>query len=166
MASNGFLAKANRAIEGAIGWVVMAIVSVMVVNILLGVFSRFVFHLGIPFTEELGRYLMIWAGYLGCVLALSEGSHIAITGVVELFPPAVKRIINFISRLIVTAFLAVVVVTSFTHLQTLSIQKSSALEIPMAIPYLSVTVGAFLMAIVNIIRLLGYQGPQAPAEAK
>ncbi len=59
-----------------------------------------------------------------------------------------------------------VVVTSFTHLQTLSIQKSSAMEIPMAIPYLSVTVGAFLMAIVNIIRLLGYQGPEAPAEAK
>lgn len=166
MASNGFLAKANRAIEGAIGWVVMAIVSVMVVNILMGVFSRFVFHLGIPFTEELGRYLMIWAGYLGCVLALSEGSHIAIEGVVGLFPPAVKRIINFVSRSIVTAFLAVVVVTSFTHLQTLSIQKSSALEIPMAIPYLAVTVGAFLMAIVNIIRLLGYQGSQAPAEAK
>lgn len=166
MASNGFLAKANRAIEGAIGWVVMVIVSVMVVNILMGVFSRFVFHLGIPFTEELGRYLMIWAGYLGCVLALSEGSHIAIKGVIERFSPPVKRTINFISRSIVTAFLAVVVVTSFTHLRTLSIQRSSALEMPMAIPYLSVTVGAFLMAIVNIIRLLGYQGPQAPAEAK
>jgi TRAP-type C4-dicarboxylate transport system permease small subunit len=109
---------------------------------------------------------MIWAGYLGCVLALREGSHISITAIVDLFPPAGRRIINFLSRLIVTVFLAVIVVTSFTHLRTLSIQKSSAMEIPMAIPYLAVTVGAFLMAIVNIIHLLGYPVTEAPPEAK
>jgi len=140
---------------------------VMVVNILLGVFSRFVLHLGIPFTEELGRYLMIWAGYLGCVLALKEGSHISITAVVDLFPPAGRRVIHFIARLVVSVFLAVIVVTSFTHLRSLKIQKSSAMEIPMVIPYFAVTVGAFLMAIVNTIRLLGgYPAMEAPPEAK
>jgi TRAP-type C4-dicarboxylate transport system permease small subunit len=97
---------------------------------------------------------MIWAGYLGCVLALKEGSHISITAVVDLFPPAARRVIRFLARLIVTVFLAVIVVTSFTHLRGLKIQKSSAMEIPMVIPYFSVTVGAFLMAIVNIIHLL------------
>jgi TRAP-type C4-dicarboxylate transport system permease small subunit len=166
MPSNVFLSKTITGMEKVIEWIVTVIIAVMVVNILLGVFSRFVFHLGIPFTEELGRYLMIWAGYLGCVLALREGSHISITAIVELFPPAGRRIINFISRLIVTVFLAVIVVTSFTHLRTLSIQKSSAMEIPMAIPYLAVTVGAFLMAIVNIIHLLGYPVTEAPPEAK
>jgi TRAP-type C4-dicarboxylate transport system permease small subunit len=166
MPSNVFLSKTITGMEKVIEWIVTVIIAVMVVNILLGVFSRFVFHLGIPFTEELGRYLMIWAGYLGCVLALREGSHISITAIVELFPPAGRRIINFLSRLIVTVFLAVIVVTSFTHLRTLSIQKSSAMEIPMAIPYLAVTVGAFLMAIVNIIHLLGYPVTEAPPEAK
>jgi hypothetical protein len=34
------------------------------------------------------------------------------------------------------------------------------MEIPMAIPYLAVTVGAFLMAVVNIAYLLGYPGPE------
>jgi TRAP-type C4-dicarboxylate transport system permease small subunit len=166
MPSKRYLSKTIMGMEKVIGWVVTGIIAVMVVNILLGVFSRFVFHLGIPFTEELGRYLMIWAGYLGCVLALKEGSHISITAVVELFPPAGRRVINFISRLIVTIFLAVIVVTSFTHLRSLKIQKSSAMEIPMVIPYFAVTVGAFLMAIVNIIHLLGYTAPAAPPEAK
>ena len=159
MPSKGFLEK-------VIEWIVTVIIAVMVVNILLGVFSRFVLHLGIPFTEELGRYLMIWAGYLGCVLALKEGSHISITTVVDLFPPAGRRVIHFLARLIVTVFLAVIVVTSFTHLRSLKIQKSSAMEIPMAIPYLAVTVGAFLMAIVSIIHLLGYPAPAAPSETK
>jgi len=167
MTSADFLSKAITGMEKVIEWVATMIISVMVVNILLGVFSRFVLHLGIPFTEELGRYLMIWAGYLGCVLALKEGSHISITAVVELFPPAGRRVINFIARLIVTIFLAVIVVTSFTHLRSLKIQKSSAMEIPMVIPYLAVTVGAFLMAIVNTIHLLGgYPAKEAQPEAK
>jgi len=164
MPSKGFLSKTITGMEKVIEWTVTMIIAVMVVNILLGVFSRFVLHLGIPFTEELGRYLMIWAGYLGCVLALKEGSHINITAVVDLFPPASRRVIQFIARLIVTVFLAVIVVTSFTHLRSLKIQKSSAMLIPMVIPYFSVTVGAFLMAIVNTIHLLGgYPATEATA---
>jgi TRAP-type C4-dicarboxylate transport system permease small subunit len=166
MPGKGLLSRIMTSLEKAIQWAVTALIAVMVVNILLGVFSRFVLHLGIPFTEELGRYLMIWAGYLGCVLALKEGSHISITAVVDLFPPAARRVIRFLARLVVTVFLAVIVVTSFAHLRTLSIQKSSAMEIPMFIPYLAVTVGAFLMAVVNIIRLLGYPATEDPAQAK
>jgi TRAP-type C4-dicarboxylate transport system permease small subunit len=166
MPSKGFLSRTITGMEKVVGWVVTATIAVMEVNILMGVFSRFVFHLGIPFTEELGRYLMIWAGYLGCVLALNEGSHISLTAVVGLFPPAGRRIVNFVSRLVVTVFLAVIVVTSFAHLRSLKIQKSSAMLIPMVIPYLSVTVGAFLMAIVNTAHLLGYSGTSAPPETK
>ncbi len=164
MTGKDLLAKTMRVIERVIEALIIVLISVMVVNTLLGVFSRFIFNLGLPFTEELGRYLMIWAGYLGCVLALNEGSHIAIGAIVSFFPPAARRIINFLSRALVTAFLALVVVTSFSHLKNLNIQKSSAMEIPMVIPYVSVTVGAFLMAIVNIIHLLGYESPQAPLE--
>jgi TRAP-type C4-dicarboxylate transport system permease small subunit len=166
MPGKGLLSGIMTGLEKAIQWAVTALIAVMVVNILLGVFSRFVLHLGIPFTEELGRYLMIWAGYLGCVLALKEGSHISITAVVDLFPPSGRPVIRLISRLIVTVFLAVIVVTSFAHLRTLSIQKSSAMEIPMFIPYLAVTVGAFLMAVVNIIHLLGYPAAEDPAQEK
>ena len=160
----GFLSRVLAGLEKAIEWVIVVIVSAMVVNILLGVFSRFVFHLGIPFTEELGRYLMIWAGYLGMVLALREGSHIAITAIVDRLPPAGRRVATLIARLIVVAFLVVIVVTSFTHLRSLSIQKSSAMEIPMFIPYLAVTVGALLMAVVNILELLGISVPEASAQ--
>ena len=94
MPGKGLLSNIITGMEKAINWVATVIIAVMVLNILLGVFSRFVLHLGIPFTEELGRYLMIWAGYLGCVLALKEGSHISITAVVDLFPPAGRRVIT------------------------------------------------------------------------
>ena len=86
---------------------------------------------------------------------------------VDLFPPAGRQVISFISRLIVTVFLVVIVVTSFTHLRSLKIQRSSAMLIPMVIPYLAVTVGASLMAIVNTLHLLGwYPSKEAPPRAE
>ncbi|PKL07633.1 MAG: hypothetical protein CVV51_13115 [Spirochaetae bacterium HGW-Spirochaetae-7] len=121
----------------------------------------------ISWTEELGRYMMIWMAYLGAALATREEAHVGITAVVALFPPAGRRVLEFFTRSIVITFLVIVLVMSFTHLASLSIQKSSAMEIPMAIPYLAVTVGLFLMAIENVLFLIGFRWePEAPVEGK
>ena len=47
-----------------------------------------------------------------------------------------------------------VFIESIDYLKTLSIQRSAALEIPMAIPYLSVTAGMIFMAIENILGII------------
>ncbi|MGB4585899.1 MAG: hypothetical protein WBH66_02490, partial [Rectinemataceae bacterium] len=44
--------------------------------------------------------------------------------------------------------------TSFQHLKNLSIQRSSAMEVPMAVPYLSVTIGVFFMAIEELLHIV------------
>jgi TRAP-type C4-dicarboxylate transport system permease small subunit len=158
MPSKGFLrglpSRLLAGMEKGTEWVVVAIITAMVANISAGVFSRYVFHLGIPFTEELGRYLMIWMGYLGAALAMKEGSHVGITAVVNLFRPAVRRYLHLLAHLVVFVFLALVFVRSFAHLDGLSIQRSSAMEIPMVIPYLSVIVGIVLLSIENLVLMV------------
>ncbi|TFG78787.1 MAG: TRAP transporter small permease, partial [Spirochaetales bacterium] len=148
-------------------WTVALLVGIMVVNVAMGVFFRYVLHNSIFWTEELGRYMMIWMAYLGAVLATREEAHVGITAVVALLPPTGRRIMEFFTRLIVIAFLVIVLVKSFAHLDSLSIQKSSAMEIPMAIPYLAVTVGLFLMTIENVLFLIGFRWePELPVESK
>jgi TRAP-type C4-dicarboxylate transport system permease small subunit len=154
MPRKGFWSKAVTGMEKVIESVVAVIIAVMVINIAIGVFSRYVFHLGIPFTEELGRYLMIWAGFLGAALAMREDSHVGISAVVNLFPLAARRLLNLLARLVIFVFLALIFVNSFAYLKTLSIQRSSAMEIPMVIPYLSVTVGVVLMSIENLVLMI------------
>jgi TRAP-type C4-dicarboxylate transport system permease small subunit len=154
MPSKGFLSKIITGMEKVIQWMVTVIMAVMVANIAIGVFSRYVFHLGIQFTEELGRYLMIWVGFLGAALAMKEDSHVGISAVVNLFPPTATRLLNILARLVIFTFLALIFAKSFAYLDSLSIQKSSAMEIPMVIPYLSVIVGIVLMSIENIVLML------------
>ena len=148
--------------ESILEMVIVVIVGIMVANIAAGVFFRYVLQNSLFWTEELGRYLMVWAGYLGAVLAMREDGHVGITAVVSALPPAGRRIANTFAKLIVLAFLLVIVVMSFTHLKTLTIQRSSAMEIPMIIPYLSVTVGTMLMAVETIFLLAGYPAVTEP----
>lgn len=50
-------------------WIACVFILVMVFAVALQVVSRYVFHMPPSWTEELARYAMIWAGYLGATVA-------------------------------------------------------------------------------------------------
>lgn len=149
------------AMEKIVEWAIALMLGVMVVNIAVAVFSRYVLNHSFPWAEELGRYLMIWIGYLGASLAMKSDEHIGLTAIVSALPAKLRKWVVIASRIIVEVFLIVILVNSFKHLDTLSIQRSSAMEIPMVIPYFSVTVGSFLMAVEEFIHIV--QGVRKPA---
>jgi TRAP-type C4-dicarboxylate transport system permease small subunit len=128
----------------------------MVANITLAVFFRYVLQNSLFWTEELSRYLMVWAGMMGAALALKDNNHIGITFVVDHLPAAAKFVARLLARLIIGAFLAILFVESLKYLATLSIQSSAALGLPMVYPYLSVTVGAALMSIENLALIVRF----------
>jgi len=51
----------------------------MTIDVLLGVFFRYVLNLPLNFTEELARYLMIWGASLAISLGISGGEHVGLT---------------------------------------------------------------------------------------
>jgi TRAP-type C4-dicarboxylate transport system permease small subunit len=140
-------------INTATGSFASVLMGIMIVNVAVGVFTRYILQDSLPWSEELGRYLMVWCGFLGCGLAMKDDGHVGVTMVLDLLPPGARRIVLLLGRTIITVFLAVVFVKSLSLLNTLKIQKSSAMEIPMAIPYASVTVGMALMFIENIRKM-------------
>jgi TRAP-type C4-dicarboxylate transport system permease small subunit len=143
-------------IEKVIVILAYVLVSLMVINTTTGVFCRFVLNNALSWTDELGRYMMIWVGFFGCYLAARDNSHVGIQMFVALFKPGVRKVLHLIARLVVIAFLVIILTKSGEQLTLLGIQKSSALEIPMAIPYSAVTVGIFLMLIENLAQLFGF----------
>ena len=55
----------------------------MSVIIIYQVFSRFVLEASLPWSEELTRYLMIWAVFIGASLALRNGALIGVEAIAE-----------------------------------------------------------------------------------
>lgn len=163
------MVKAEKILDGVekvITYLCYFLVSLMVINTVTGVFFRFVLNNALSWTDEIGRYMMIWVGFFGCYLAARDNSHAGVQMFVDLFKPNVRHVFHVVARLVVITFLILILTKSGEQLSLLSIQKSSALEIPMAIPYSAVTFGIFMMLIENVAHLVRlFKTPSSPAKS-
>lgn len=163
------MSKADKflnGIEKAIVYLCYLLVSLMVINTVTGVFFRFILNNALSWTDEVGRYMMIWVGFFGCYLAARDDSHVGVQMFVELFKPQAQKFFHIAARLVVIAFLVIILTKSGEQLSLLKIQKSSALEIPMVVPYSAVTFGIFMMLIENVAHFLRlFKSPAASAKS-
>ena len=70
--------KYREKIDSFLAWTLVIIMSLMVINVLWQVFSRFILGDPSSYTEELARYLMIWVGVLGAAYVSGKNKHVAI----------------------------------------------------------------------------------------
>ena len=64
----------SAAIDRLCSWIAFAMLQVMLVSILLQVVARYIFDAPPAWTEELGRYAMIWASMAGAAMAYYRGA--------------------------------------------------------------------------------------------
>jgi TRAP-type transport system small permease protein len=154
-----------RAIE-AIVTVAMAVVSVVVIAEVL---LRYLLGQSLVVTEELSRYLMVWIAFLGSVLLIREHGHVAAEGLTTWLGPRSRRVLDVVAQLLTVAFL---VTLALAGIQTLPGQRDQALttiDITIFWFYLAIPVGAGLMALIAMARLLGLDDaagrqPSSPLE--
>ncbi len=137
-------------------------VALMILDVVVGVFARYVLNNAIPWVEEASRYMMIWMAYLAMGMVIREEGNISVTFMVNWFPPVIRRVIKVLGLLIIGFFLAVLFRESVKYMRILRIQTSPALGLPMIYPYMAVTVGAALMFIDNLVLLFAYATGKKP----
>jgi TRAP-type transport system small permease protein len=125
---------------------VTVLMAAMTVDVLLGVFFRYVIGDALTWTEELGRYLLIWMGYLATGIALREGNHVAVDLISIVASGRAKHVVTIVARVLSLAFLLTVVGLGLMLLPRLK-SRSAALAISMFWPYLAVPVGCLLTAL-------------------
>jgi TRAP-type C4-dicarboxylate transport system permease small subunit len=136
------------------GLLIVVFVSLMVIDVNIGVFYRYVLNSALSWTEELSRYCMVWAAYLGMSLALRDKQHMGLSFIVEKFRLKVRGYSELVSRIIMMVFLIVVFRSSLNHLRVVKVQTSPSMEISMFWPYLAVTVGMGLMILENLRQMI------------
>ena len=128
-------------------WSMVVLGLAMTFTILIQIFFRFVVYQPVPWSEELARYLMIWMGMLGSVVALRKGRHIGVNFLVEKLPGRVRQFTVRLVRLVIIGFLAIIGWEGLGLAVFNAPQLSAAMEISMTIPYLAIPVGATMMII-------------------
>lgn len=126
----------------------------MTVLILLQVFFRFVIYIPFPWSEECARYLMIWMGMLGSVIALKQGRHIGVSFFMEKLPPELGKKATLLVQTGMILFLGIVCWQGILFSLFNADQLSPALEISMVIPFGAIPAGAFMMILVMVESML------------
>jgi TRAP-type C4-dicarboxylate transport system permease small subunit len=129
----------SRALAGLMGG--------MTAVILVAITSRYVIKASVPWAEELARYLMVWAAFLGGSLGLKRGVHVGITFVVRKIPPHISRWVSLFTGLSLLFFFLVVIVEGCCFTMFVSRQLSPALRVSMAWVYSALPTGGILFAL-------------------
>ncbi len=95
------------------GWCSFALVCVMAFNVLL----RYLFRTGSVAMQELEWHLMAPICLLGLSYALLHDGHVKVDILYGRFPPHVRRIIDFISMLLIVLVVAILVYLSLPYVE-------------------------------------------------
>lgn len=125
--------------------------SLMGIVVFIQVVLRYIFDTGIPWAEELARYLMVWAGFLGGSLATRERRHI----VVDIIPKIMRegstpQILLIKFTYLITAgfcFFLFYIGYNFLSSQITIGRVSQSMHIPIWIVQLVIPLSAFFMGL-------------------
>lgn len=129
----------------------------IVVVVFLGVFYRYVLHLGLGWTEEAARFLLIWMTFTASAVAVDRWSHFQLALATSWLPPRYHRPLQIFAVCIVLIMSAALIKFGIDIARISWNQTSPMMEWSMGYLYLIVPVcGAFmvLFALRHLVDLL------------
>jgi tripartite ATP-independent transporter DctM subunit len=146
------------AIDRAIGMILEPVTSViLVVEVAIlasGVFSRYVLHNAIVWTDELATILFLWLAMLGAVIAYRRGEHMRLTALYRRRPRRNQQVFDAITAVVVALFAIELMPSSYSFIVQETIDLTPALNIPRSYVVSAITVSLILMLIIAIMRLI------------
>lgn len=133
----------NKAVE----FVCAILLGVLILDIWIGVFGRYVFELPVTWAEELARYLMIWAALLAVSCGVARREHVAVTALLHRIPICIRRWIDVAIDALAFAFFAFLCYYGIGMTQQGATQYATIFEMTMTIPFASVPVSSALVCV-------------------
>lgn len=144
-------------IDSVLSKTLVLIMSVMVINVLWQVFTRYVTGDPSSFTDELARYLMIWIGVLGAAYVSGRNLHVAIDILPTRSSLKTQKKLQIIVTILVILFVLFAFVIGGSRLVYISYvlgQQSPALQLPLAVVYIIIPISGLLIMYYKISDLL------------
>jgi TRAP-type C4-dicarboxylate transport system permease small subunit len=149
--------KINRILEVFL----VILMSVLVVDVLWQVTSRYILSSPSSFTDELAGFLLIWVGVLGAAYVAGRKEHLAIDILIQRSSPARQRMLLYIIYSLIFLFALSVMVTGGVVLMytRFALQvKSAALELPLGYVYSVLPVSGLIIMYYEVVHILQLKG--------
>jgi TRAP-type C4-dicarboxylate transport system permease small subunit len=135
----------------------------MVIVIAVQVFSRYALNHSLFWSEEVGRICLVWITFLGGSVAYKNHGHIGVDFFVKRLPIHMQRLCAVMVLLLSLAFFGVLMIFGFKFALFVSSQRTTALGLPLAFPYVVIPLAGALFCLHALDSLLHVLHPEEPA---
>ena len=122
--------------------IMTAAFSIMVICTFMQVLNRNFFKLPLPWLDEASTYSMIYMALIGTEAGLRDGSQISVTAVVDKLHGKTRSLVKIAAKIVLLVFSSSVLVSAVQMVgrQIETGQTSSAMQLPMWVPYLALVI--------------------------
>jgi len=132
---------------------IMACFAVMGVVLALQIFMRYCLNMPLIWSEELARYLFVWATFIGAGYGVRKKIHISVEIFYGLMPRVIKLAITLFTNTLCICVFAYLIPYGISTVKTQWYIGSSAMEIPMSFVFAAVPIGCFIVCLRLIVEM-------------
>ncbi len=148
--------KFNRILNKTLEVSLIFVMSVLVVDVIWQVASRYVLSSPSSFTDELAGFLLIWTGLMGAAYVAGKNEHLAIDILLQKTRESRKKSLEVLINLIVFLFALFVMGIGGSWLVYTRFAldvKSAALELPLGYVYTVVPLSGMLIMYYSLFNI-------------
>jgi len=146
--------KVSSCLYGAMKVFVAVMLMLMTVFIFYQIVMRYVFNSAPSWTEEAARYLFIWSSFIAAGMGVREHIHIGIDAVVNILPPPMQRLTQYVVALIILGLGVFLTWYGWKVVGITSTQMSPAMGFPIGIVYSAAPCMGMLMILFSILDII------------
>lgn len=149
--------KTRIAIDRALGYFLVILMGVLVLDVLWQIVSRYILKSPSSFTDELARFLLIWVGIFGSAYATGKKMHLAIDVLINRLKPENRKLIDLFINAAIAVFALTVMVIGGINLMLILLKlgnSSAALKIPIGTVYSVIPVSGLIIIYYTISDIL------------
>ena len=140
----------TRIVANAVEWVCMGLMVVLSLDLLLGVFSRYVMVRTFTWYDEIARACFVWLTFLGAAVGVKRHAHFRLHLFVDRLPPALQKAMAVLLPVVVIAFAAVLIQQGLVFLDLGRVQQTPVMGLPKMWIYAAMPVGGGLMILYSL----------------
>ena len=151
-----------KLLASGVEWVCLILMAALSVDLMLGVFSRYVLASTFTWYDEIARACFVWVVFLGAAVGVKRGAHFRLHMLVDRFPPGLQRAAGVFGRLVVIAFSLALIQQGWAFVELGRAQQTPVLGLSKAWIYSAMPVGGALMILYSLAplgRALRERGP-------
>ena len=155
--------KFNRILNKVLEIVLVFIMSVLVIDVIWQVASRYILSSPSSFTDELAGYLLIWTGLLGAAYVAGRNEHLAIDILLQRTRESRKKPLEIVINVIIFLFALLVMVVGGSWLVYTRFAldvMSAALGLPLGYVYIVLPLSGLLIMYYSIFNISVITGNQ------